>query len=615
MKVIFKNIDERSGFEKPVNRRKISSFNSSQSNIVQRMTSGLENLFYRCNPDTRLSTRKVKSRCLTVPCEPVIPGTNINVEGNLILSVNDIITDKASSRTYEILDLLGKGAFGQVFKCLEKSAETPSNESKVVALKVKGIKSRYSRRHNKDQIKDAEVDILSSLSKSKSHEHIVHLLSDFHFSGHPCLVFECLGSNLFDVLKENSFQGLPMHVIRHILTQTLIGLNTLEAAGIIHADLKPENVLIKTLESEGGGGGGGGGGIPDVQIIDFGSACRERESLVSYTQSRFYRAPEVLLNLPYDVSIDMWSFGCLSAELFLGLPLFPGVSQHNQLSRIVEIIGDIPDELAQASPYLDELFTNLPESTEGNLQHTTHGAPSTMPRISDCVDELQHTTHGAPMKNMGNQYFMDKNGDGATKNSSINRGIKSMGTSSAEDSGGMLGSHRLLSADEYAQKTGSQVPSGRKYLRYDNLHDIIMKSPMTYSRGPSQQENELRLRTQFVDLVSRCLALRPWERIMPLEALAHPFIRGDAPCPVLNKAGLLRIETRRDRIKWDVYRYFQRTRREHAANANALQQEQRKHGKLPIPPQEIETSDFGLAMLRPERTVENVPITHEHDEN
>jgi len=76
-----------------------------------------------------------------------------------------------------------------------------------------------------------------------------------------------------------------------------------------------------------------------VKLIDFGSACNEGQTIYSYIQSRFYRAPEVLLGVPYTSGIDMWSLGCIAVELFLGLPLYPGNSEHDQAVRIVESLG------------------------------------------------------------------------------------------------------------------------------------------------------------------------------------------------------------------------------------------------------------------------------------
>ncbi len=86
---------------------------------------------------------------------------------------------------------------------------------------------------------------------------------------------------------------------------------------------------------------------PTIKVIDFGSACHERQTVYTYIQSRFYRSPEVLLGMSYTASIDMWSLGCIAVELFLGLPLFPGTSEYNQLTRIIEMLGYV---LFRATP-------------------------------------------------------------------------------------------------------------------------------------------------------------------------------------------------------------------------------------------------------------------------
>jgi dual specificity protein kinase YAK1 len=99
--------------------------------------------------------------------------------------------------------------------------------------------------------------------------------------------------------------------------QILDALIVLRDASIIHCDLKPENILLAPPAASGGA-------LGQLKLIDFGSACFETRTVYSYIQSRFYRSPEVLLGLSYSASIDMWSFGCVAAELFLGLPLFPG---------------------------------------------------------------------------------------------------------------------------------------------------------------------------------------------------------------------------------------------------------------------------------------------------
>ena len=88
----------------------------------------------------------------------------------------------------------------------------------------------------------------------------------------------------------------------------------------------------------------------NVKVIDFGSACHASHTLYTYIQSRFYRSPEIIMGLPYTAAIDMWSLGCIVAELALGLPLFPGTSQFNQLCLIAEMFGWVPWPTAPLGP-------------------------------------------------------------------------------------------------------------------------------------------------------------------------------------------------------------------------------------------------------------------------
>lgn len=98
---------------------------------------------------------------------------------------------------------------------------------------------------------------------------------------------------------------------------------------------------------------------PIIKIIDFGSACDERQTVYTYIQSRFYRSPEVLLGLPYSAAIDMWSLGCIVVELFLGLPLFPGSSEYNQVSRITEMLGLPPTWMLEVGKQSGEFFEKV----------------------------------------------------------------------------------------------------------------------------------------------------------------------------------------------------------------------------------------------------------------
>lgn len=113
-----------------------------------------------------------------------------------------------------------------------------------------------------------------------------------------------------------------------------------------------------------------------IKVIDFGSACYETETTYMYIQSRFYRSPEVMLEMEYDMSIDMWSLGCICAELCLGLPLFPGVSQYNQLARMIEMLGYPPAHMIEMGKASHKYFKPLislrpntdPKSGEARFQ-------------------------------------------------------------------------------------------------------------------------------------------------------------------------------------------------------------------------------------------------------
>jgi len=84
-----------------------------------------------------------------------------------------------------------------------------------------------------------------------------------------------------------------------------------------------------------------------VKLIDFGSSCFENEQIYTYIQSRFYRAPEIMLGITYTTAIDMWSLGCILAELATGFPLFPGKTEPDQMSLLVEMLGLPPINLLE----------------------------------------------------------------------------------------------------------------------------------------------------------------------------------------------------------------------------------------------------------------------------
>jgi dual specificity tyrosine-phosphorylation-regulated kinase 2/3/4 len=133
--------------------------------------------------------------------------------------------------------------------------------------------------------------------------------------------------------------------------QILTSLKLLSEHNVIHCDLKPENILLKQPDRSG------------IRVIDYGSSCYVNEKVYTYIQSRFYRAPEVILGLDYGLPIDMWSTGCILAELYTGRPLFPGENEPDQLACIMQLIG-VPDKeylerCTRKKQFFGKLFVSL----------------------------------------------------------------------------------------------------------------------------------------------------------------------------------------------------------------------------------------------------------------
>lgn len=309
---------------------------NQRSCIIERVTYGLLNLYRKCNPLITLP-RLTPRRCLTKPNEPAYNHGYDNRFHDYILFVQDTLSDDQGNQ-FVVLDLLGTGTFGQVVKCrLQKTGE-------IVAVKVIKNQPAY---FNQAWV---EINILRMLHRNNAEEdtrHIVKIFTHFIFRGHLCLVFEKLGINLYELLRQSNYVGVELETLRTILVQLLRTLDVLLQSEVIHCDLKPENILLSSIAAD------------EVKIIDFGSACQLHYPVYSYVQSRFYRSPEVLLGASgYGSQIDMWSLGCVAGELFLGIPLFPGQNEMNMISRIAEMLGGLPDRFLRRCRGTSKFFNS-----------------------------------------------------------------------------------------------------------------------------------------------------------------------------------------------------------------------------------------------------------------
>ncbi|KAI5098782.1 dual specificity tyrosine-phosphorylation-regulated kinase 1A, partial [Silurus meridionalis] len=244
---------------------------------------------------------------------------------------------------YEIDSLIGKGSFGQVVKAYDRA------EQEWVAIKIIKNKKAFL---NQAQI---EVRLLELMNKhdTEMKYYIVHLKRHFMFRNHLCLVFEMLSYNLYDLLRNTNFRGVSLNLTRKFAQQlctALLFLATPELS-IIHCDLKPENILLCNPKRSA------------IKIVDFGSSCQLGQRIYQYIQSRFYRSPEVLLGMPYDLTIDMWSLGCILVEMHTGEPLFSGANEVDQMNKIVEVLGIPPSHIMDLAPKARKFFEKLSDGT------------------------------------------------------------------------------------------------------------------------------------------------------------------------------------------------------------------------------------------------------------
>lgn len=218
---------------------------------------------------------------------------------------------------YEVKTKLGSGAFGQVLKCFDHKRK------EIVALKVI---INTEQMHQQGKI---EVDILRTLQEPDNNV-IVKSYDSFVFRDHICVTYEILGLNLFDYSKSLHFIPLKARQMKALTKQILRGLSFCCAHRVVHADMKPENILLLP------------GSTTECKIIDFGSSCFIGHQKYEYIQSRFYRAPEVVLGIQYGPPMDMWSLGCIIVELLTGRPLFPAENEQELMEMIMEVCGVPP---------------------------------------------------------------------------------------------------------------------------------------------------------------------------------------------------------------------------------------------------------------------------------
>lgn len=207
------------------------------------------------------------------------------------------------------------------------------------------------------------------LLKHMDHENIIGLLDVFH-SGQPAdslenfqqvyLVTHLMDADLNNIIRT---QKLSDDHVQFLIYQILRGLKYIHSAGIIHRDLKPSNIAVNE--------------DCELRILDFGLARPAENEMTGYVATRWYRAPEIMLNwMHYNQTVDIWSVGCIMAELLTGRTLFPGTDHIHQLNLIMEILGTPTEDFMHkiSSESARNYICSLPVMQRRNFRDVFRGA-------------------------------------------------------------------------------------------------------------------------------------------------------------------------------------------------------------------------------------------------
>lgn len=264
--------------------------------------------------------------------------TNLNLtdnwddqEGYYNIRVGDIINNK-----YTIKGILGQGVFANVVR-----AQDIGDGNDYFAIKI----VRNNDLMYKTSLK--EIAILKKIREAdpENKYHCVKFIGNFMHKGHLCILLESLHMDLRGIIKKyGKHHGISMKALTSYSRQLLLAMKLLKKLGIIHADIKPDNILVNEKKNL-------------LKLCDFGSATKiDDNEPTPYLVSRFYRAPEIILGVSYKHSVDIWSAACTFYEMATGKILFTGNSNNKMLKCFMDLKGKFSTKLIKKGKFKDQHF-------------------------------------------------------------------------------------------------------------------------------------------------------------------------------------------------------------------------------------------------------------------
>ncbi|KAJ7310594.1 kinase-like domain-containing protein [Mycena albidolilacea] len=315
-------------------------------------------MFAFAGPKTKKKTGKKKVKTGKAPVSvqqqhALHSDTAADPEGYYTVILGEVLVTQPTAASekgerYQVYATVGRGMFAVVVRARVLPEEDDAKESKEggreVAIKI----VRAQEVMHRAGLKESAILQKLQTADPEDKKHIVRLERTFEHRGHLCLVFESMSMNLRDVVKRfGKDVGLNIRAVRAYSHQLFIALGHLRKLGVMHADIKPDNILVNDAKTM-------------LKLCDLGSASDAADNEITpYLVSRFYRAPEIILGVPYDPALDVWSVGCTLYELYTGKILFPGRSNNQMLLHMMELKGRFNGKMIKRAKFGDTYFDEM----------------------------------------------------------------------------------------------------------------------------------------------------------------------------------------------------------------------------------------------------------------